>query len=81
MRRPSDSGWRPSFGQARPGNACLRGALPNGHELIKRAVLDQVRQFYWRGIASGVVVYDELAYSKKVLAKAPCKFRGRHFGW
>jgi hypothetical protein len=40
-----------------------------------------VRQFYWRGIASGVVVYDELAYSKKVLAKAPGKFRGRHFGW
>jgi hypothetical protein len=41
------------------------------HELIKTAVLDEVREFYWRGIEDGVTVYDERAYAEKVLAKAP----------
>jgi hypothetical protein len=41
------------------------------HELIKSAVLDDVRKFYWRGIEGGVIVYDERAYAANVLAKAP----------
>jgi hypothetical protein len=41
------------------------------HELIKTAVLDEVREFYWRGIENGVMVYDERAYAENVLAKAP----------
>jgi hypothetical protein len=46
------------------------------HELIKTAVLDEVREFYWRGIEDGVVVYDEHAYAEDVLARAPKnKFR------
>jgi hypothetical protein len=46
------------------------------HELIKTAVLDEVREFYWRGIEDGVVIYDEPAYAEDVLVKAPKnKFR------
>ena len=46
------------------------------HELIKAAVLDEVRQFYWRGIEDGVMVYDDLAYAENVLSRAPkSKFR------
>ncbi|MCA1704465.1 MAG: hypothetical protein LC808_14880 [Actinobacteria bacterium] len=46
------------------------------HELIKTAVLDEVREFYWRGIEAGVVVYDEQAYAENVLVRAPKnKFR------
>jgi hypothetical protein len=46
------------------------------HELIKTAVLDEVREFYWRGIENGVVVYDEQAYAENVLVRAPKnKFR------
>jgi hypothetical protein len=41
------------------------------HELIKSAVLDDVREFYWRGIEDEVIVYDERAYAANVLAKAP----------
>ncbi|HVU61242.1 MAG TPA: hypothetical protein VHD58_06260 [Mycobacteriales bacterium] len=41
------------------------------HELIKTAVLEEVRAFYWRGIENGSDVYDEAAYSTQVLAKAP----------
>lgn len=41
------------------------------HELIKTAVLDEVREFYWRGIENGVMVYDEQGYADNVLAKAP----------
>lgn len=46
------------------------------HELIKTAVLDEVRGFYWRGIEEGVKIYDERAYADNVLVKAPKnKFR------
>ncbi len=46
------------------------------HELIKVAVLDDVHQFYWRGIEDGVMVYDDLAYAENVLSRAPKdKFR------
>jgi hypothetical protein len=46
------------------------------HELIKAAVLDEVHEFYWRGIVDGVMVYDEQAYAENVLARAPQnKFR------
>ena len=40
------------------------------HELIKTAVLDEVRKFYWRGIEDGVVVDDEQAYAENVLVRA-----------
>lgn len=46
------------------------------HELTKTAVLDEVREFYWRGIEDDVMVYDEQAYAENVLAMAPKnKFR------
>jgi uncharacterized 2Fe-2S/4Fe-4S cluster protein (DUF4445 family) len=46
------------------------------HELIKAAVLDEVHEFYWRGIVDGAIVYDEQAYAENVLARAPQnKFR------
>lgn len=34
------------------------------HELIKTAVLDEVHEFYWRGIEDGAMVYDEQAYGR-----------------
>ena len=46
------------------------------HELIKVAVLEEVRQFYWRGVKDGVSVYDDQAYAERVLSKSPKnKFR------
>lgn len=45
------------------------------HELIKTAVLDEVRQFYWRGIDDGVIVYDEQAYAQRVVRASKNKFR------
>jgi hypothetical protein len=46
------------------------------HELIKDAVLDEVHEFYWRGIVDGAMVYDEQAYAENVLARdAQNKFR------
>jgi len=46
------------------------------HELIKTAVLAEVREFYWQGIEDGVMVYDEQAYAEDVLVTAPKnKFR------
>lgn len=47
------------------------GLFQMTHELIKRAVLDEVRQFYWRGIEDGAMVYDEQGYADRVLALAP----------
>lgn len=41
------------------------------HELLKAAVLDEVRNFFWRGVQDGKIVYDELAYDRDVLARAP----------
>jgi hypothetical protein len=41
------------------------------HELIKIAVIDEVREFYWRGIENGAMVYDEQAYAEKVLSRVP----------
>jgi hypothetical protein len=43
------------------------------HQLIKIAVIDEVRAFYWRGMKDGTMVYDEQAYAEKVLARAPKK--------
>jgi hypothetical protein len=40
------------------------------HELIKTAVIHDVREFYWRGVNDGAVVYDEHAYAKQVLSRA-----------
>ena len=52
------------------------GLFQMTHELIKVAVLDDVHQFYWRGIEDGVMVYDDLAYAENVLSRAPKnKFR------
>ena len=46
------------------------------HEMIKAAVLDEVRDFYWNGAADGVASYDEQSYAANLLAKAPRdKFR------
>jgi hypothetical protein len=46
------------------------------HELIKVAVLDEVRQFYWQGVHDGVPVYNDQAYAERVLSKSPKdKFR------
>jgi hypothetical protein len=39
------------------------------HELIKTAVPDEMREFYWRGIEDGVVVYDEQDYAENVLRR------------
>ena len=41
------------------------------HQLIKIAVIDEVREFYWRGIEDGAIVYDEQAYTEKVLSRVP----------
>ncbi|SFK58679.1 hypothetical protein SAMN04488085_102347 [Geodermatophilus ruber] len=52
------------------------GIYQMSHELIKTAVLDGVREFYWRGIENGAMAYDEQAYAKNVLVMAPKnKFR------
>jgi len=52
------------------------GLYQMAHELIKSAVLDEVHEFYWRGIEDGAMVYDEQAYGENVLARAPKnKFR------
>lgn len=40
------------------------------HELIKTAVIHDVRAFYWRGVNDGAMVYDEHAYAKQVLSRA-----------
>lgn len=64
--------------QAEPIRATLgfAGLFQMTHELIKNAVLDEVRQFYWRGLKDDVTIYDEQAYAEKVLAFAPSnKFR------
>lgn len=46
------------------------------HEQIKNAVLNEVREFYGWGIEGGSAHYNESAYSKGVLARAPGnKFR------
>ena len=79
MRRPTDSGWRPSCGPSASGERLPRGLYQMTHEQIKRAVPDEARQFYWRGIANGAVVYDKLAHSKNVLAKAPGNKFGRRY--
>ena len=47
------------------------GLYQNTHELIKTAVLDDVREFYWCGLRDGVAIYNEQAYSDLVLVKAP----------
>ncbi|WP_133066711.1 hypothetical protein [Brevibacterium aurantiacum] len=41
------------------------------HELIKYAVVDEVREFYWQGFEDGASVYDEQSYSQQVLSKMP----------
>jgi hypothetical protein len=41
------------------------------HQLIKIAVIDEMREFYWCGIKDGVMVYDEQAYAEKVLSRVP----------
>lgn len=46
------------------------------HELIKTAVIDEVRGFYWRGFENSTQLYDERAYAENVLARSPRnKFR------
>lgn len=46
------------------------------HELLKKAVLEDVREFYWRGFEDDRHVYNEQAYADDVLALFPGnKFR------
>ena len=40
------------------------------HEMIKRAVLDQVRQLYWCGFDENAPRYDEDSHKTQVLSKA-----------
>lgn len=47
------------------------GLFQMTHELIKTSVLDEVREFYWRGVEDGAMVYDERAYAENVLARSP----------
>ncbi len=47
------------------------GLYQIAHELIKQAVLDEVRGFFWLGIQDGVMIYDEPAYAREVLRRAP----------
>jgi hypothetical protein len=43
--------------------------------MIKHAVVDQVRQFYWRGFDETGMLYDEDAYKRRVLSKDKQRFR------
>lgn len=46
------------------------------HEQIKRAVLDDVRDYYWNGIDVSGDIYDEPSYREQVLSRCPKnKFR------
>ena len=47
------------------------GLFQMTHELIKTSVLDEVHEFYWRGIEHGAMLYDEQAYAENVLARSP----------
>lgn len=72
-RRRLEAKLRPEHIRATLGFA---GLYQMTHELIKTAVLNEVHEFFWRGIEDGIVVYDELAYAESVLARAPKnKFR------
>jgi hypothetical protein len=50
------------------------------HELIKTAVLDEVREFYWRGIEDGVVIYDEQGHPPGAAQRRPYLGSGRSRG-
>lgn len=43
------------------------------HELIKTAVVDEVRQFYVNGFSESGLTYDEIAYAEQVLKLDPRK--------
>lgn len=45
------------------------------HELIKQAVLDQVRSFYLQGFDETGYLYDEESYKSQVLSRDKRKFR------
>jgi hypothetical protein len=45
------------------------------HEMIKQAVLDQVRSFYLRGFDESGYLYDEDSYRAQVLSRHKQKFR------
>lgn len=45
------------------------------HELLKAAILDGVREFYWRGIRDGKDLYDETGYQRDVME--PSRREGR----
>ncbi|WP_342371626.1 hypothetical protein PCC79_08935 [Propioniciclava soli] len=51
------------------------------HELLKSAILDKVREYYWRGFDGSTQLYDEDAYTRDVLEPSlqggrPNRFRG-----
>jgi hypothetical protein len=45
------------------------------HELIKAAVVPQVKSFYWRGFDETGMLYDEAAYREQVLNRDKRSFR------
>jgi len=45
------------------------------HELIKAAVVPQVKRFYWRGFDETGMLYDEAAYREQVLSRDKRAFR------
>jgi hypothetical protein len=47
------------------------------HELIKESVIDEVRQFYFKGFDESGCTYDEVSYAEQVLARDPKKRKMR----
>lgn len=44
------------------------------NEMIRHAVVDEVREFYANGIANGQITYNEPAYARDVLARGRNRF-------
>lgn len=56
------------------------GLFQMTHELLKKAVLEDVREFYWRGFDDGRPVYNEQAYTDDVLALGTAARLGDRLG-
>jgi hypothetical protein len=50
------------------------------HELIKQAILDQVRNFFLQGFDETGYLHDEESYKSQVLSRDKQKFQLRSFG-
>lgn len=47
------------------------GLFLTAYELIKPQIIESVREFFWRGMKDGKMLYDESAYARSVLALNP----------